>query len=205
MTESSPIYSLERGTQLVRLARGAITAHVSGDVLIPDPQIKALFDAVQGCFVTIRNQDDLRGCIGYPEPQTPLYQAIISAAECAASRDPRFPSITPEELAQVCIEVDLLTHLQLIQVTNHQEYYSQITIGQDGLLVEASYTRGLLLPQVATKHGWDVPAFLANACLKASLNPQDWRDVQQVKVYKFQVQAFAEVQPNGEIAQLSLH
>ena len=40
----------------------------------------------------------LRGCIGSIFPQESLYQAVIERAKSAATEDPRFPPVRPEEL-----------------------------------------------------------------------------------------------------------
>lgn len=58
--------------------------------------------------------------------------------------------------------------------------------------------RGLLLPQVPVEYNWSVEEFLDNACLKAGLRPNIWREG-TVNVYIFQAQIFAEIVPNGEV------
>src|SRR2546428_77215 len=48
--------------------------------------------------------------------------------------------------------------------------------GVHGLIVRHGGRSGLLLPQVATHHGWDRETFLAYTCLKAGLPRDAWRD-----------------------------
>ncbi|MBW2995178.1 AMMECR1 family protein, partial [Candidatus Woesearchaeota archaeon] len=54
-----------------------------------------------GVFVTIKLNDDLRGCIGFPEPIYSLGKAIIEAAQASAFQDPRFPPLEKSELKDI--------------------------------------------------------------------------------------------------------
>jgi uncharacterized protein (TIGR00296 family) len=120
----------------------------------------------------------------------------------AAFRDPRFPPLEIDELDKVMVEVSVLTLPQLIEVSDPKEYPAHIVIGRDGLLVEADWQRGLLLPQVAVEHGFDAVTFLEQTCLKAGLPKDAWRKG-KVNVYAFQAQIFAEAEPNGEVIELT--
>jgi uncharacterized protein (TIGR00296 family) len=69
----------------------------------------------------------------------------------------------------------------------------EITVGQHGLIVERGYSRGLLLPQVASELGWDRETFLEQACLKAGLPREAWRTGARILV--FEARIFAERAP----------
>lgn len=126
----------------------------------------------------------LRGCIGRLQPDYPLYLAVRNAAVSAATRDPRFPPVAPEELDSLTIEVALLSPLEIVNDLH------DIVIGRDGLVIEAYGRRGLLLPKVATRMGWGREEFLRNVCLKAGLPPDTWPA--GGTLYKFSTTVFQE-------------
>ncbi len=203
--------TLEEGTLLVKLARRAVTTFLlEGRRISLPPNIPKKLKEKRGVFVTIEKlvvdpetgvrKKMLRGCIGYPEPVIPLAEATINAAIGAATEDPRFPQLTPQELNQVVFEVSALTPLQLIKVEDPREYPKKIRVGVDGILVESGYARGLLLPQVAVEWGWTAEEFLSYAATKAGLPPDAWL-FPTTRIYKFQAEIFAELEPNGEVIQ----
>ena len=194
--------SLEQGARLVNLARKAIESRFSIIKLKADKKTEEEFSDMRGCFVTLHKQGQLRGCIGFPEPVMPLYDAIISGAESAAFKDPRFPAVKKGEMEEISVEVSVLTKPKRIDVRNPEHYLKHIQIGKDGLIVRGTYSSGLLLPQVATEQGWDALTFLRQTCVKASLKPDEWQDFDLLRVYKFQSQVFGESAPNGEIIQI---
>jgi len=180
------------GKFLVELAKEAITVYLTEGkiVKIPenaDPKLKENM----GVFVTLNSGNDLRGCIGYPEPVMPLINAVVDAAISAATRDPRFNPLTPDEMDSISVEVSVLTKPELISVNDPVEYLDNLIIGEDGLIIEKGPYRGLLLPQVATDWGWGKEEFLANTCMKAGLAPDCWNN-EDVMIYKFSSEIFHE-------------
>jgi len=119
-------------------------------------------------FVTLYRDGELRGCIGSLQPDKPLYLAVADSARAAALSDPRFPPLTPAELELLTIEVSILSP----PVPIHPD---EIRLGEHGLLVTQGYGRGLLLPKVATEHGWDRERFLEETCFKAGLPRDAWK------------------------------
>jgi hypothetical protein len=49
----------------------------------------------------------------------------------------------------------------------------------------------VLLPQVATEHGWDRPTFLKQTCVKAGLPTNAW-EAEDAEIYVFSAQVFGE-------------
>jgi len=196
------MFTLEQGKKLVNLARKAIASRFSVLNFKLDNKLKEEFSDLCGCFVTLHKEGQLRGCIGYPEPVMPLAEAIVSAAENAAFKDPRFPALKKNELEHVTIEVSVLTKPKRIDVRNPEDYVKHIQIGRDGLIARGTFSSGLLLPQVATEYGWDTITFLRQTCIKAQLKSEDWQDFDKVRFYKFQSLVFGETTPNGEIIQV---
>ena len=196
--------SLEQGTRLVSLARQAMEMHVLGNPLSIPADIKKESGANQGCFVTLRTGDKLRGCIGYPEPIMPLYEAVASAATNVTYRDHRFPPVDAMEFADLRIEVDILTKPLLLEVEGPDEYLDMIVIGRDGLLLRSEKNTGLLLPQVATRFGWTPQEFLEHTCMKANMPKDGWQEHEAVRVYTFQVEAFREVELRSEVVRIQI-
>ncbi|WP_209625110.1 TIGR00296 family protein [Methanobacterium petrolearium] len=184
--------SKEEGEFLVKLARKSIETYLKeGKVINVPDDVNPILKEEMGAFVTLNLDGDLRGCIGYPEPVKPLAQAVIEVAISAATRDPRFPSVTPSELDNIRVEVSVLSKPELVEVQNPAEYLEKIEVGKDGLIVEMGIYRGLLLPQVPIEWKWDIEEFLANTCMKAGLSPDCWLQ-KEVKIYSFQSQIFEE-------------
>lgn len=126
----------------VRLARMSIEAFVMGREL-PDE-----FEASEelrleraGAFVSIRRQGTLRGCIGTMEPTAPnLAIEIIRNAVHAATRDPRFVPVAPDELPQLEISVDVLHPSEEVPDASY------LDPSKYGVIVECGTRKGLLLP-----------------------------------------------------------
>jgi AmmeMemoRadiSam system protein A len=155
---------------LFRVARECIRAHLKGET----PQLPATLSPdlrqPRGVFVTLTRQGRLRGCIGYLEAVKPLNAAVQEMAVAAAFSDPRFPPLREEELADLQVEISILTPMRRI------DKVEDIQVGRHGLYLERGPNRGLLLPQVATEYGWDRLTFLKQTCVKAGLPENAWQD-----------------------------
>jgi len=198
-------FSLEDGKLLIKFARENIEYYLKHDRRIPIPDvIKEKFSDKFGAFVTLNlinlESNPLRGCIGYIEPTYALHDVIHRVSVSSAVEDPRFPSVTLEEMDNIIIELSILTPPKLLEVKDPEEYFNKIVIGRDGLIIERGMRRGLLLPQVPIDHGrnWDVETFLKHTCNKAWLSDDAWKD-KQTKVYSFQAILFEEIQPRGDV------
>ncbi|MCL2134446.1 MAG: TIGR00296 family protein [Candidatus Bathyarchaeota archaeon] len=199
----------EEGKFLIKLVRSTVETFLDkGQTLKLSPNTPQKLYEKCGVFVTInminKNEKSLRGCIGYPYPTSPLVETVIDSAISAATKDPRFPSMTFKELDKCVFEVSVLTPPKLIQVDNLKEYTQQIKIGQDGLIIEKGYNKGLLLPQVPVEWQWCEEEFLCQCCIKAGLPPDSWL-TKNTKIYRFSAIIFEEQTPNGEIKRLNLN
>lgn len=193
--------TLEEGRLAVRLARGALTGYIEKRKITQPQGLPAVFEEKRGVFVTLHEDGDLRGCIGYPQPIMPLGRAIVDSAINAGCRDPRFPSVRPAELGRIEMEVTILTSPEAY--TEPREKLPElVVIGRDGLIVTRGPFSGLLLPQVAPEWGFDSQEFLSQTCVKAGLPPESWRD-EETEVSHFQAQIFAEVAPEREVFEKS--
>jgi uncharacterized protein (TIGR00296 family) len=195
--------NLEEGRLLVELARKAVEEYLKTgkSIKVPKDISKKLLQPC-GVFVTINSikngEKELRGCIGYPYPTTPLAQAVIESAISSATQDPRFYPLSLRELDKVVFEVSVLTPPEIIETKKSNEYLSKIKVGEDGLIIERGMFKGLLLPQVPVEWEWDEEEFLCQCCIKAGLPPDNWL-LEGTKVYKFQAIIFEEEEPKGKV------
>lgn len=174
--------------EALRLARSAMEAWTMRRERTA-PATPSLLDRIfVSAFVTLHLESSLRGCIGSLDSSRPLGETLIDCAIAASCKDTRFPPVTAEELSKLRLEISVLSAFEPLGDPH------RIRIGIDGLMVEKSGRRGLLLPQVASHQGWDFETFLDHACLKAGLKAGDWRSGALVQVFGAQV--FAEGDPD---------
>ena len=198
----------EEGEFLIHLARNTVKQYLQNEKKLErlKDTPKKLFEHC-GVFVTINNvrsgEKELRGCIGYPYPTIPLVEAVIDSAINAATQDPRFEPLSLRELDRVVFEVSVLTPPEPVEVANPKEYVKQIKVGEDGLIIEKGFYKGLLLPQVPVEWGWCEEEFLCQCCVKAGLPPDSWL-TKGVKLSKFKAIIFEEETPNGTIKRMNL-
>lgn len=169
---------------LLQLAREAITSTVQTGKTsvrqVTDPKLVA----PHGCFVTIKRQGALRGCIGNFSSEKPLYLLVQEMAVSAATRDPRFYPMKEEDLAEFDLEISVLSTLSKVDSPE------EVVVGKHGLYLEKNFSRGVLLPQVAVEQGWDRETFLNQTALKAGLKKEDWKE--GTDIYVFSAEVFAE-------------
>lgn len=195
--------NLTDGKNLINIAKQSINSYFSKDnnpsEKIKDNiknNIKEKYNSKQGVFVTLKKNNQLRGCIGYIEGIYPLWEGIWNTARSAAFEDPRFSPLSKSELAEINYEVTILTIPEEIKVKKIEEYIKQIKIGRDGLIVKRGPLSGLLLPQVFPEWNADELKALEMTCEKAGLPSDAWKD-NSVHIYKFSGQVFSE--KNGDI------
>ncbi len=182
MNPSEMISSMDQKV-LLELARHSIQTTLQKGRRLPVVEsLSPLLREKRGTFVTLW-MEELRGCIGFPYPVKPLAEAVQEAAISAAFQDPRFPPVRAEELAQIEIEISVLTVPKAIEA-------SQIQVGVHGLIVSRGNRSGLLLPQVAMEYHWDAQTFLEQTCVKAGLSPEAWKE--KINLYAFEAQVFSE-------------
>ncbi len=167
---------------LVELARKAIEEYVRrGRIIKPTKEIiesDPIMKERKGVFVSLKKHGELRGCIGTFLPTTScVAEEVIRNAILSATEDPRFPPVTPEELDELTISVDVLDEpepVNSIEELDPKKY---------GVIVESGYKRGLLLPDL---EGVDtVEQQLSIAMAKAAIRPGE-----PVRVYRFRVRRF---------------
>ncbi|MCL4235292.1 MAG: AmmeMemoRadiSam system protein B, partial [Deltaproteobacteria bacterium] len=172
---------------LLALARETLNRNVGqsvGRAKMPDIAPKRL-ERPGAAFVTLHKNGDLRGCIGRIQAVGSLWECVRDMAVAAATEDPRFDPVRPDEIDDLHIEISVLT------TPRDADGPGDIVPGRDGLIVEKGVYRGLLLPQVAERYGWAAEEFLDNTCLKAGMSKNEWRRG-GVRIQTFQAIVFAE-------------
>jgi uncharacterized protein len=175
----SPEFSSEERRMLLQVAHDAIYSELEGrqiSVMPPTPHLAQ----PRGAFTTIYVSSVLRGCVGYIVPVDSLYRTVAETARSAAFGDLRFESISRDDLPQLEVSLSILSPLQPIRP-------EEIEIGRHGLLISHNSHRGLLLPQVATEHGWNRDTFLEETCRKAGLPRDAWRHGASIEAFSAEV------------------
>ena len=129
----------------VRLARASLEAYVrEGRRIVPLDDLPAeLLSTRAGCFVSLKVDGQLRGCIGTILPtHASLAEEICANAISTGTRDPRFSAVSKSELADLVYDVDVLTDPEPTTAAElDPSRYGVIVSCRDG-------RRGLLLPDL---------------------------------------------------------
>jgi AmmeMemoRadiSam system protein A len=164
---------------LVRLARQTIEEYIRHDrVIAPPTPLPPEMQGQAGAFVSLHRKGQLRGCIGTFMPtQENIALEVINNAIAAATRDPRFPPLTPQELNDLEISVDVLSppeEIASLRDLDPRRY---------GVIVQSGWRRGLLLPDL---EGIDTPEQQVQiACRKAGIAPGE-----HIRLFRFTVQRY---------------
>lgn len=171
---------------LLRTACDTVRAVIAGGA-VPKPESNdPELNAHCGCFVTLKNGEQLRGCIGQFTSDKPLIELVVEMANASATGDPRFFSdpITADELDQLDAEISVLSPLQ------RTDDPLSLRLGTDGIYIKRGCASGCFLPQVATETGWSAEKFLSYCCAhKAGLSADAWKDP-ETEVYLFTAEVF---------------
>lgn len=142
----------------------------------------------KGVFVSIRLNDELRGCIGILLPVKPLCDAVIESAANAAYGDARFPEVAKEELGEISIEISVLTDPVMLGYFNEAHLLKKLDF-EEGVIVKKGFSMATFLPQVWEQIP-DKEEFLKSLCLKAGLEEDAWRESSS-EVYAYRVEKFS--------------
>jgi AmmeMemoRadiSam system protein A len=173
------------GVVLLRIARRSILSALEGSSWTPgEDELTEAIRRSAGAFVTLKIEENLRGCIGSIYPAGPLWKAVLDNALSAAFHDPRFRPVSLDEFRRTDLEVSVMGPVE-------ETAPAEIVVGRDGIIIRKGPFAGLLLPQVATEFGWDRETFLDHTCMKAGLPATAWRGG-GCRIEKFSAQVFSE-------------
>ena len=123
-----------------------------------------------GAFVTLKINENLRGCIGRFNPEEPLYKIIQEMTISSATQDYRFKPVNKSELNDITIEISVLSPLKKI---NSPEDF---ILGKHGIYMTKGNSSGTFLPQVADETGWTKEEFLGHCAQdKAGIGWDGWK------------------------------
>jgi AmmeMemoRadiSam system protein A len=179
--EAAPQTARDRTHPLVQLARATIEAYIREARRLRPSELPVQVEGdPAGVFVTLHTAStgELRGCIGTIQPtEESLAQETINNAIAAATRDPRFLPVSPDELADLEIDVSVLYPPEPIDSTD------QLDPRRYGVIVESGWRRGLLLPDIPGID--DIQTQVAYARMKAGIGPKE-----PVRLSRFRVEKY---------------
>lgn len=106
------------------------------------------FAAPGACFVTLKQQDRLRGCIGTLEAHRALRDDVAANALAAALRDPRFAPLARHEIPHTELDISVLSAPSVLVFEDERDFFRQLRVGVDGLIIEYEGRRATYLPSV---------------------------------------------------------
>lgn len=168
--------------ELLEIAKNAVETYIKTGRIIEVEKISSDLAQPQGAFVTLKENRDLRGCIGTFSADKPLYKTVIEMAIAAATQDPRFSPVSKDELNKLEYEISVLSPLRKINS------WKEIEIGKHGVEIKQGNRSGVFLPQVATENNWNLNTFMSVLCSqKAGLPPDCWKNP-ETEIYVFTAQ-----------------
>lgn len=140
-------------------------------------------------FVTLKYDNQLRGCIGSIVAHRKLLDDIIYNAKAAAFSDPRFRALESSEFEHLHLEVSLLTNPELLEYKNYDDLVEKVEPNIDGLILKYGNNQGTFLPQVWEQLS-DEKSFLEHLSYKAGLEPSVY--ARHPEIYRYRVDAIEE-------------
>jgi len=190
--ESSPAagddnYSVTEQDYLLDLVHKVIDAGLKGQQPVVQPnvggnQYPGLLRQ-RSCFVTLKINGQLRGCIGNLEANSRLIDAVARNAYLAAFRDHRFNPVTRGEAEQLEVEISVLTPMQSLPVISNEDLLQKLRPGVDGLVFKAGECQATFLPAVWQQLP-DTKSFVEQLKQKAGLSADFWSDDVQCQIYQ---------------------
>jgi AmmeMemoRadiSam system protein B/AmmeMemoRadiSam system protein A len=183
-----PALNAEDKIALLQLARNTLNEYLSTRTR---PRYKPTSIAQQqprATFVTLRDKrsHELRGCRGEVFARYPLWESVQRVSILSATDDPRFRPMTHDELADMHLEISVLTPMRLARSP------AEVVVGKHGVMIRKGGHGGLFLPQVPEEQHWDHDEYLSTLCwMKAGLPADAWRKP-DVQLYIFEAEIFEE-------------
>jgi len=177
-------FTIEEKKELLDLARQVIWEKLEGKEFKKETKNEKFLEK-RGVFVSLHKNSELRGCIGYIEPVTTIWDAVQGNAFAAAFDDPRFLPVQKDEFNDLEIEISILTIPQKTKI----DYIRQ---GIDGVVIQFGHNKATYLPQVWT-HVKTKEEFLNSLCIKAGLPENAWKNP-NVEIFSYEVENFSEKQ-----------
>lgn len=158
---------------LKNIAFQSIKDTLDGKPIAQQPIHSSILNSKCGAFVSLHKHGRLRGCIGHFGEDFALHEIVAKMARAAAFEDPRFMPVTSDELADIDIEISVLTPMRRIQGID------EFQLHRHGIYIKKGYRSGTFLPQVADEVNWTKEEFLGHCAQdKAGIGWDGWRDAE---------------------------
>lgn len=158
--------------ELLKLARETLECQFNGKEVKINENIKKKYSKKGACFVTLTIKGELRGCIGSLEAHQELCKDVVDNSINAGFNDPRFNSISSNELKDIKIEISVLSSPEKLGIG--KDVYDKID-NKMGIVLKKGWNSATFLPQV-----WEqIPSkkeFLEHLSRKAGLGKDDWKE-----------------------------
>jgi MEMO1 family protein len=184
-SSAAPLQDIEKKS-LLAFARETIHRYLTTETVPLPRSFPARMAFPQGAFVTLTENEQLRGCIGHITPDFELGKTVGAMAYQSAFHDPRFLPVQLSELNKIELEISILSPMKSIKTSE------EIVVGRDGVLLTKGSSSAVFLPQVAPENNWDRNEMLDHLCIKAGLSKGCWKRDAGFQV--FQAEVFSESQ-----------
>jgi len=187
----SPNRSVEKGMlgkDILKLSRQTLEGFIKTNQEVP--QVKDSqreLEVKRGCFVTLKKNGQLRGCIGSILPEQSIARCVVDNTINAAVNDYRFNRVEETELSSIDIEVSLLTVPEPLPHKDPQDLLQKLAPRKHGVILKKGMHSATFLPQVWDELS-DKQEFLRHLCLKGGMSLDCWKDSEtQILVYEAEV------------------
>jgi AmmeMemoRadiSam system protein A len=176
-------FSKEQKNELLDHARQVLNLMIKSGKKLEEDSTDTNYLESAGVFISLHKGNELRGCTGYIEPVSSIWDAITENTITAAINDIRFSEVAVEELEDITIEISILTPSRECTI-------EEIEIGQNGVILQQGSHKATYLPQV-WKDLNNKEQFFAKLCQKAGLDSSCWTD-SKTKFYRYDAIVFSE-------------
>lgn len=180
------------GEVLVDIAEASIHRAFEGRPPVLPDHLPAVLLEHRGAFVTLHVDGHLNGCIGAVRTDEPLAPTVARLARSAAFEDHRLPALRADQLADLTIEVSVLSPLDAVPAGSRRELRRHVIPGVHGVVLTDGPHHGLFLPDVWVQF----PAFddfVDHLLTKAGLQRFRWPS--HLVAWRFTTQAFVRPAP----------
>ena len=172
-TDADFSLSDEEKRMLKEIAMTSIKDSLDGKPISHHSPLTSHLSEKCGAFVSLHKHGRLRGCIGHFGEDMPLHEIVAEMARAAAFEDPRFMPVTADELADIDIEISVLTPMRRVQSLDEFELH------RHGIYIRKGYRSGTYLPQVADEVNWTKEEFVSHCAQdKAGIGWDGWKDAE---------------------------
>ena len=173
---------------LLEIARESLEVYVSNGEILDFAINDERLVTKKGAFVTLRENKELRGCIGnIISDKKPLWELVRDMAIAAGTEDPRFSPVCVNDLELLAYEISVLS------VPKRCNDWHNIELGKHGVIISKGIYGGIFLPQVAIENNWNLEEFLSQLCSqKAGLASNAYKNDANIELKVFTAQVFKE-------------